>query len=139
NLNIGPAALQQALRDADAVVHGKEPRIGITRAAADLLAARIVSALAAHHAAQPQSDGMPLDALRRATHATLAPPALEALARLLADQERILLAHGIARLREHDATANPVDERLWRRVRRTLRKCGMDAPLVAELAARLRE
>src|SRR5690606_38557873 len=139
NLNIGPAALQQALRDADAVVLGKEQRIGITRAAADLLAARILSMLAAHHAAQPQSDGMTLEALRRATRSALAPPAFESLARLLAEQERILLAHGIVRLAEHDPTANPVDERLWRRVRRALRKCGMDAPLVAELAARLRE
>ncbi len=139
NLNIGPAALQQALHDADAVVLGKEQRIGITRAAADLFAARILSTLAAHHAAQPQSDGMTLVELRRATHATLAPPAFEALARSLAEEERILLAHGIARLREHDTTANPVDERLWRRVRRTLRKCGVQAPLVAELAARLRE
>src|SRR5690606_2534153 len=84
NLNLGPAALQQALRDADAVVLGRDQPVGITRAAADLLAARILSALAAHHAAQPQSDGMTLEALRRATHAGLAAPAFEALVRTLA-------------------------------------------------------
>src|SRR5690606_12707940 len=139
NLNLGPAALQQALRDADAVVLGREQPVGITRAAADLLAARIYSALAAHHAAQPQSDGMTLDALRRAAHATLSPKAFEPLAHGLADEGRMGLSHGVARRREHDSTANPVDGRLWRRVRRSLRKCGVDAPLVPELAQRLRE
>lgn len=138
NLNLGPAALSQALRDTDTVVLGKEQPVGITRAAADLLRARILAALAAHHAAQPQARGMTLAALRHATHAELPPMAFGALVRWLADEQELALSHDIARLREHDATANPDDERLWQRVRRALAKSGTNVPLVAELATRLR-
>lgn len=137
NLNLGPEALAVALSAADAVVLGREAPLGITRAAADLLVARILAALAAHHASHPQASGMTLAALRKASATKLPPAAFEALVRRAAEQRRLVLSHDIARLRDHDATANPADERLWHRVRRALERSGAHAPPLGEMAERL--
>ena len=137
NLNLAPASAQAALRETDALVLGSDPCVGITRAAADLLAARVYSAAAEFHAAQPQADGIELAALRKASGTRLPPPAFQAFVRVMANRQQIVLSSNVVRLREHEATPDPQDEKLWARVRRSLARSGVNVPLVAELAQRL--
>jgi selenocysteine-specific elongation factor len=137
NLDLTPDRAAAALREANAVVLGKEHPVGITRAAADLLLAKIFSAAKTFHAAHPQESGIDIPALRRATGTHLPPPAFQAFVRELANRQQIVLSNDLVRLREHEATSNPQDEQLWDRVQRLLAKCGVHVPLVAELAQRL--
>jgi selenocysteine-specific elongation factor len=138
NLNLMPQSAAAALRDSDAVVLGKEMPVGITRTAADLLLARALSALQEFHAAHPQESGMDIPALRSATGTRLAAPAFQAFIRELANRQQIVLSNDLVRLRDHESTSNLDDERLWERVQRSLAKSGVHAPLVAELAQRLK-
>jgi selenocysteine-specific elongation factor len=137
NLNLMPAVAAAALRDAEAVVLGKESPVGITRAAADLLAARAIASLEAFHAASPQRGGMEIPALRSATGTRLPAPAFQAFIRDLANRQQIVLSNDLVRLRGHETTSNLQDERLWESVQRSLAQSGVHAPLVAELAQRL--
>ncbi|RYY72420.1 MAG: selenocysteine-specific translation factor, partial [Comamonadaceae bacterium] len=115
------AALQ---RDAQAVALGKDRPVAISRAAADLLAARIVAALREFHALHPQSTGQEAAALRRAVAPQLPAAAFQAFVRELANRGTIVLSNDLARLREHEATANAEDEELWRRVQGGLVRAG---------------
>jgi len=138
NLNLMPQPAAAALRDSDAVVLGKERPLGITRTAADLLLARVLTALQEFHAAHPQESGIEIPALRSATGTRLAAPAFQAFIRELANRGQIVLSNDLVRLREHESTSNLDDERLWERVQRSLARSGVHAPLVAELAQRLK-
>jgi selenocysteine-specific elongation factor len=137
NLDITPDRAAVALREANAVVLGKEHPVGITRAAADLLLARVFSAIKDFHAAHPQESGIDIPALRKATGTRLALPAFQAFVRELANRQQIVLSNDLVRLREHEATSNPQDQKLWDRVQRSLAKSGVHVPLLAELAQRL--
>jgi len=135
NLTAERAAAVQ--REAQAVPLGKDHPVAISRAAADLLAARVVSALCEFHAAHPQATGMEGAALRRAVAPQLPAAAFQAFVREQANRGAVILSNDLARLREHEATANAEDERLWRRVQHQLARAGVRAPLLTELAGTL--
>jgi selenocysteine-specific elongation factor len=137
NLDLTPDRAAAALRDANAVVLGKEHPLGITRAAADLLLARVLSTLKEFHAAHPQESGIDMNALRTAAGTRLPPPAFQGFVRELANRQQVVLSNDLVRLRGHEATSNPQDEKLWERVHRSLQNSGVHVPLVAELAQRL--
>jgi len=137
NLNLSPAHAQAVLREANAVIFGDDSPVGITRAAADLLAARLFAAVTEFHAAQPHANGIDLAALRKATGTRLKAPAFHAFVRSMANRQQIVLSSNVVRLPNHVATPDPHDEKLWARVRRSLAKSGVNVPLVAELAQRL--
>jgi selenocysteine-specific elongation factor len=136
-LNLTPARATALEREAQALVLGKEQPLGISRTAAELLGARIISILRDFHAAHPQAGGMDIFALRAAAGTRLPSAAFQAMVRDLANRQLIVLSNDIARLRDHQATANADDERLWARVRAELERAGVQTPLVAELAAAL--
>ncbi len=138
NVNLGPVRAAAALREADAVILSKDRPVGITRAAADLLAARVFTAAAEFHAVHPQAGGIGLAALRMATGTRLSAPAFQAFVRGMANHQQIVLSNDLVRLRDHEATPNPDDQKLWERVHRSLAKSGVNVPLVAELAQRLK-
>lgn len=135
-LNLAPANAQALLRESHAVVLGKD--VAIARAAADLLASRVLAALREFHAAQPQASGLEAAALRKTLAPRLPPEAFQAFLRELANRQAIVLSSDVARLPGHVATANPQDERLWARVRAALASSGVHTPLLAELAAQLK-
>jgi selenocysteine-specific elongation factor len=137
NLNLVPERAAALLRETQAVVLGKDRPLGISRVAADLLGARVLSTLHAFHASHPQASGMEAAALRRAAAARLSAEAFQQFLRDLANRQAIVLSNDVVRMREHEATANAQDERLWSCVRQALLKAGVHAPLVAELAKAL--
>jgi selenocysteine-specific elongation factor len=55
----------------------------------------------------------------------------------LANRQDIVLSNDLVRLRAHEATSNPEDERLWARVQKHLRNADVHVPLLAELAKSL--
>jgi selenocysteine-specific elongation factor len=137
NLTADRAAALQ--RETQAVVVGRDHPVGMSRAAADLIAARALAALREYHALHPQASGMEAAALRAAAAPRLPPPAFQAFVRELANRQALVLSNDLVSLREHDATANAQDECLWQRVRQKLAEAGIAAPLLADLAAALGE
>jgi len=80
---------------------------------------------------------MPIDVLRAAVQSNLPVAAFQYFVRELANRQFVVLTHNTVRLKGHESTANTDDERLWTRVRRKLRRAGVKAPLVSEMAAQL--
>lgn len=136
-LNLTPERATALEREAHAVVLGKDQPVGISRTAAELLGARILSMLRDFHAAHPQAGGMETFALRAAVGTRLPAAAFQAMVRDLANRQLIVLSNDIARLRSHEVTANAEDEKSWACVRAALERAGVHTPLVAELAAGL--
>jgi selenocysteine-specific elongation factor len=137
-MNLAPAAAEAAQRDAETVVLGKTKPIGITRTAADALTVRVLAAVRAFHMQQPQAAGIDVASLRAAVAPRLNPAAFQAFMRDLANRQLLVLSSDIARLQEHEASANPEDEQLWERVRQALLLAGVHTPLLADLAASLK-
>jgi selenocysteine-specific elongation factor len=137
NLNLTPDRTDEALREAGAMVVGKEHRVGISRTSADVLLARTLSVLAEFHATSPQLPGVDIPALRALTATRLSLSTFQSWIRELANRQHLVLSNDLVRLADHEATANPQDEQLWERVRRSLDKSGVNVPLIAELAQRL--
>lgn len=138
NLNLAPKRAAALLRQAEAVVLGKDRPLGISRAAADLLNARVLSTLRDFHASQPRASGMETAGLRKAAAPRLSAAAFQQFVRELANRQAIVLSNDLVRLREHEATANAEDERLWAGVRHALGQAGAHTPLVADLAKALK-
>jgi selenocysteine-specific elongation factor len=136
-LNLRRERVEVLQRNAQAVMLGKDNSLCISRAAADLLVKRILSALGAFHAAHPQASGMEVAALRNVVAPRLPVTALQSLVRDLANRQDIVLSNDLVRLRDHETTSNPEDERLWVLVQRRLRSAGVHVPLLAELAKSL--
>ncbi|HVF63066.1 MAG TPA: selenocysteine-specific translation elongation factor [Casimicrobiaceae bacterium] len=137
SLNLTPDRLAEVQESAQAIVLGKETAIAISRASAEVMATRVISAVRDFHAAHPRSIGIEVAALHVQTAPRLPAPAFAAFVRDLAERKSLVLANDIVRLRDHETTANAEDERLWHRVRQSLADGGVQAPLVADLAKKL--
>ena len=98
------AALAQ--RNAPVVI-GKEPRMGLPRAAVEAIKTNIRQALARFHAETPQALGIEIAALRKQCAPNQATATFPILLRLLADEKHIELSGSVARLPRHVATDNP--------------------------------
>ena len=116
-------------------VIGKEPRIGLPHAAVEAINSAVAQSLARFHAETPQALGFEIAALRKLCAPHLPAPVFATLLRLLADQKKIEVTGSVARLPRHIATANPVDEKMWRTVQPLLDGAGFAGMTVAELAA----
>jgi selenocysteine-specific elongation factor len=117
------------------VVIGKEPRIGLPRAAIEAIKANIRQALARFHAETPQALGIEIAALRKQCAPDLAAATFPILLRLLADEKHIQLTGSVARLPRHVATDNPADERMWQRVQPVLDAAGFGGLTLVELGS----
>jgi len=116
-------------------VIGKDPRIGLPHAAVETINSAVVQSLTRLHAETPQAQWFEIAVLRKLCAPHIAAPVFATLLRLLADQKKIEVAGSTARLPRHVATANPVDEKMWRTVQPLLDGAGFGGMTVAELAA----
>ena len=119
----------QALREAmELVVIGRNPRIAVSRERHADWEAATRTCLQAFHASHPAVHGMRAQELRDRVAPTLALPSYEAFLREGSMSRGISVRHGVARLVEHDVTANPGDRALWEVVFPLLRGTGGDIP-----------
>jgi len=116
-------------------VIGKEPRIGLPRAAIDSIGASVLQVLRKFHADSPQAAGIEVSVLRRQCAPQLAAPTFAAILRLLAEKRQIEVTGSIARLPRHVATDNPADEKLWNVVQPILHDAGYGGLTIPEVAA----
>ncbi|HST01205.1 MAG TPA: SelB C-terminal domain-containing protein, partial [Usitatibacter sp.] len=134
-LNLTPDRAARAREAVKAVVLGKDPTLVVSPAFLESLQSRVLQALRAFHAANPQAPAMPVAALHRAAAPSLAAAPLQAVLREMAGRRAILVANDTARLAGHDETSNPADEALWNKVRGELARAAAVAPTSTELAA----
>lgn len=135
-MNLTDAGAQATIRESDIVVLSKT--IGITRTAADAMLVRVLDSVRDFHFRQPQEPGIEVACLRSLVAPRLNAAAFQAFIRDLANRQLLVLSNDVARLREHEATANPEDEKLWSLVRNALERVGVHTPLLAELAVALK-
>ena len=125
-----------ALADRNGIVAlGREPRIGLPRAAVDRVKSNVRKALAQFHAANPQALGVDIATLRKQCAPDLTAPTFLILLRQLADEKHVELTGSVARLPRHVATDNPADQRMWQAVQPVLEAAGFNSMTLAELAA----
>ncbi len=117
------------------VALGRDPRVGLPRAAVDGVKSNVRETLAQFHAAHPQALGVEIAALRKQCAADLAAATFLILLRQLADEKQIELTGSVARLPRHVATDNPADQRMWQGVKSVLEAAGFNSMTLAELAA----
>lgn len=126
------------IRDADAIVLGKAMPIGISRAASDALKVSVLEKVRKHHTLYPQDPGIGVSALRSMITKRIPFEAFQALIRDLANRKLLVLSNDVVSLRDHDVSANPEDEKLWKLVHETLLSFGVNTPLVGVLAEKLK-
>ena len=136
--NMTPEKAQEIYAGAGIAVVGKERRVALKLERFAQLRERIPALLADFHRGQPQALGMETEALRKAAAPRLSAEAFLSLLRGLADERKLELSGSAARLRGHNATSNPEDERMWLAVLPALQSGGAAPPTVAELAVALK-
>ncbi|MYN13912.1 selenocysteine-specific translation elongation factor [Pusillimonas sp. TS35] len=136
-MNLTPAAAEAVRRGAGAIQLGKESPVTISRTMAEALTARLMAALRTYHAQNPRAAGAAMASL----HASLAPrmpaTAFQAFVRSLANRKLIVLSNDVVRLQSHEASSNPMDDQLWKRVHDALYPLGAHSLSLAQLAAHL--
>jgi selenocysteine-specific elongation factor len=100
------------------------------------LRGEVHAALAAHHARDPRSAGMPLAELHDVVRG-LPASCIDEVVQWLASAGALVVHGGRVRLSAHKPVADAHEEALWRRVRPKLVKAGALPPRVDELAVRL--
>jgi selenocysteine-specific elongation factor len=133
--NLTTDALQALLGAPKLAVVGKEQRIVLLREKVDAVKREAVAALRRFHEASPQAVGADIEKLRSELAPALSAGTFLALLRELADQHALEIAGSQARLPQHVATANPLDEQLWQKLKPTLDGAGFNVPVLRELAA----
>ena len=133
--NLDDALVAKLAEDNGLVLLGKEPRIGLPRAAVESVKAGVRQALAQFHAASPQALGIEIAALRKQCAPEQAATTFAILLRQLADDKQLELSGSVARQPRHVATDNPADERMWQKVQPALQAAGFNSMTLAELAA----
>ncbi|MBE0627516.1 MAG: selenocysteine-specific translation elongation factor [Burkholderiales bacterium] len=124
-------------RSADVEVLGREQRVAIARTSAAALRQQILARLAEFHRADPQAPGLKVEALRIELAPYLKPEAFLPLLHELVDARKLEIAGSILRLPGHNATANAMDEKIWRLVLPAMLRADYVPPQTAELAANL--
>ncbi len=92
------------------------PTLGLAAAIRDDLKQQIGARLDAHHAANPDQQGLPTDTLRRALTPMLAMPAFRALLLALQQDGEVTLQGAWLRRPGHAARLAPADEALWQKI-----------------------
>ncbi|MBA4263702.1 MAG: selenocysteine-specific translation elongation factor [Comamonadaceae bacterium] len=136
--NLTPQAAQ-ALRDTlGMVVIGRDPRVGVTRERHAEWCQATRSLLEAFHTQHPAVQGMRAKELRDRVAPALPMPTFESFLHGDSSSRGIAVRNGVARLVEHDVTANPGDRDLWASIYPLLRGTGTDisssVPRTRELA-----
>lgn len=131
------AQAAQALRDAlGMVVIGRDPRVGVTRERHAEWCQATHSCLEAFHTQHPAVQGMRAKELRDRVAPSLPMPTFESFLHGDSSSRGIAVRNGVARLVEHDVTANPGDRDLWASVYPLLRGTGTD---ISSVVPRTRE
>jgi len=133
--NLEPGTMNALIGKSGLVVFGKDPRIGLPHETAEKVAAEVRQSLAQFHAQSPQALGMEMASLRKHCAPQISAPVFASLLRVLADTRQLEISGSLARVPRHVATANPVDEKLWRAVQPLLDAAGFGGMTMAELAA----
>jgi len=133
--NLDDRRLAELVDQGALAVIGKDPRIGLPRAAIEATGTSVLAALKQFHANSPQASGIEVAALRKACAPQLAAATFAAILRMLAERKQLEAAGSVARLPRHVATDNPADEKAWGVVEPLLADAGFGGLTIAELAA----
>ena len=133
--NLTTDAVQALLGAPKLAVIGKESRVLLPRDKVDGIKREAVAALRRFHETSPQAVGADIEKLRAQLAPALLPATFLALLRELADQRALEIAGSQVRLPQHVATANPLDEQMWQKLKPVLDRAGFNVPVVRELAA----
>lgn len=128
---------ESVYRKAGAVRLGRETHVVIRAQDAAMLRTSVQERLAGFHAAEPHAPGMEIKLLRNELAPWLGSDAFGFLLRSLADARTIELDGTLLKVAGFDATSNPHDEALWKRVQTELLEAGYSVPRVGELAKKL--
>ena len=137
SMNLTVGAANAVLREADALVLGKSMPVGITRTAGEALRVRVLKSISQFHDQHPQASGIEFSYLRKLVAPKLNIHGFQFFLRELANRQQIVLSNDLARLRCHETSDNPEDEKLWELVRKALQRAGVHTPLVADLSREL--
>ncbi len=133
--NLEEGWLSSLVERSELEIIGKEPRIGLPRAAVDSIKSNIKLVLTQFHAENPQALGIEIAVLRKQCAPQVGAATFTALIRQLSEAKQIEAAGSVARLPRHVATDNPADDKLWRAVQPLLDAAGFAGLTVAELAS----
>ena len=133
--NLAADAVQALLGGPKLAVVGKEQRVVLPREKVDSVKREAVAALRRFHEASPQAVGADIEKLRAELAPALSLATFLALLRELADQRALEIAGSLARLPQHVATANPLDEQLWQKLKSALDGAGFKVPPLRELVS----
>jgi selenocysteine-specific elongation factor len=116
---------------------GRATRVGsflLSPLALQALSSRLLAAVAAHHAAQPLSDGMPREEARARLFGSAAPPVFEHVVAMLSVSGRISGRDRLA-LVGHHLAMSPEETRVGEVVERLFRDAGLAPPDLATVPA----
>ena len=119
------------------ILSGHATRVGellVAPAALSDLAARLLAALKAHHAAQPLADGLPREEARERIFGRAAPAVFEhVLAALVAEGK--IVARELVALAGHRLSLSPEEARAQEIIERVFRDGGLAPPDISSIAA----
>jgi selenocysteine-specific elongation factor len=124
------AAIEQGLTAA-----GRATRVGtflLSPLVLQTLSSRLLAAVAAHHTAQPLSDGMPREEARVRLFGSAAPPVFEYVVSMLSSSGRISGRDRLA-LVGHHLSMSPEESRAGEVVERVFRDAGLAPPDIASV------
>jgi selenocysteine-specific elongation factor len=134
--NLDPQAARSLCEALHVRVIGRAPRVGVSRERHAEWQQATQACLEEFHALHPAVHGMRVKALRDCIAPLLPVPAFEAFLHGGSSSRSIAVRNGVARLAEHDVSANPGDKVLWESVYTMLRGSGGD---IASALPRTRE
>jgi len=136
--NLDETAASALYRALSVVVLGRAERLGISTDRRLQLREAIVNEIARVHREDPKSLGVEIGGLASQLRLRVPEWGISQLVRELADEKKVEIAGTRVRRPGHDATSNPEDEKLWRRIVPQLEKDKPLPPTVAEIAQALR-
>jgi selenocysteine-specific elongation factor len=134
--NLEPQTARSLCEALHVRVIGRAPRIGVSSAQHAVWQQATQACLEKFHALHPAVHGMRVKALRDRIAPQLPVPAFEAFLHAESAPRSITVRNGVARLAEHDVTANPDDQVMWESVYAVLRGTPSD---IASALPRTRE
>ncbi|MEO8753803.1 MAG: SelB C-terminal domain-containing protein, partial [Casimicrobiaceae bacterium] len=138
NYNLTAERIAEIVGRANATVIGKEVRKALPQDAVATLKRSILASLAQFHRQSPQAPGAVIEDLHERLAPQFAAATFLAILREIAETHAVAIAGSLVRVPQHVATANPADEKLWRRVEPALGKAQFAMPLLRDLASDLR-
>ena len=119
----------------DLVAPGKDSRVALRRSHVAAVHAGAIETLRRFHAEMPRAFGMEIAELRAQCAADLSPASFAFLLRGMVDEGLLAISGSVASIRQHVATDNPEDWRMWDAVAPALAAAGLNGMSAAELAA----